>query len=314
MTVMRRSTGASEASVLATELLGDEPLQAAPQIQIEPDATIDLVVDALAGSVPAARRLRQDLWPRMLQKILFLVNEQDLMEEHQVALETHLVKLPVLATVYERPSEALAQWAIVGIREILGRPIAYPYARAVSPSVAWSFERALLCVQATELGDAHLVKGVLDVSYDEIGRWLGVSGSAVSAWARGESEPRPAVALRLREIADFAATMDENIKPERIAPLFAASPVPALDGRTYKQAFDDGETPAFCTDVLRRGAGLPPRTVRGWAWLTGLPEESARELATDEIVEPAPAPAPAPSGRRASRSNRKLEGLRARKH
>jgi DNA-binding transcriptional regulator YiaG len=298
---------------LATELLGDEPLQAALQIQIEPDATIILVVDALAGNVPAARRLLQDLWPRIIQKILLLVNEQDLMEEDQVALEAHLVKLPVLATVYERPSEALAQWAIVGVREILGRPVSYPRARPVSPSVFWDFERALLCAQTTELDDARLVKSVLDVSYDEIGRWLGVSGSAVSAWARGVSEPRPAVALRLREIADFAATMDENLRPDRIAPLFAASPVPALGGRTYKQAFDDGETPAFCTDVLRRGVGLPPRTVRGWAWLTGLPEESARTLATDEIVEPAPAPTPAPSGRRVGRSKRKLEGLRARK-
>jgi hypothetical protein len=262
------STSSADTSPELTEaLLGPTPYKAVAMLHTSGS---DLVVArALEGDFAATRRLVRGHWENLLQEIFNAIGRTDVLERQRPVLIAHLAKLPALQEVYEDPSRAVKVWAVVGTREVLGRPIAYKLAYEPSVKIFISFERAVAAAQGDALTDVERVKNIFGASNADVGRWTGVSGAATSLWDRGETSPAPAQGARLRDLVDLAATFEEDIAADRIIPLFASTPVPALEGHTYRDALELGVPPRFLADVLRFAIGDAVQTDVGMEWARG---------------------------------------------
>ena len=125
---------------------------------------------------------------------------------------------------------------------------------------ALPFERAVLAVALDEADPVTKAETVLGVTRRDIGRWAGATGTAVTNWSQGVNTPRPAAAERLSAIGDLAVLADEHVVTERIPAWFAHRPIPALDGRSLKEALDTGWDPVVVADFVRFGFGHEPVT------------------------------------------------------
>lgn len=307
----RTSTGPVGKSPELTEaLLGPTPLKAVAMLHTSDS---DLVVArALDGDFAATRRLVRGDWENLLREIFNAIGKTDVLERQRPSLIAHLAKLPALQEVYDDPCEAVKTWAVVGTREVLGRPIAYKLAYKPSVKIFISFERAVAAVQGDVLTDVERVKNTFEASNADVGRWTGVSGAATSLWDRGETSPAPAQAARLRDLVDFAATFEEDIVADRIISLFASTPVPALEGHTYRDALDLGVPPRYLADVLRFAVGDPVQTDVGLEWARGAHPKAGDSLLEVMRFRGEPPVPPARQKKPSARASRVLDRLKSR--
>jgi hypothetical protein len=262
------------AVTLAEQLLRDNALRVADRLWPSSQDYSDLVVAALELKTSAVQRLVNREWPELVQKVLTQVapaahvDAEKVWEQSKASFNALLINLPSLSTVWVDPGKGLAQWAVIAVREILEQPLGYAHAHRWGVRQHAEFASAVSGVALDPYFSVSRIKQVLGVTNDDIAKWLGTSKQAVAQWDRGQTNPRPGAARNLAQLGDFANVMWENILPDRIPAMFTLDKVPALGGKTYRQAIESGHDLPFLTDVLRVGVGLSPITVEGWNWIT----------------------------------------------
>jgi hypothetical protein len=219
------------------------------------------VASALSGSIAAARRLRQDLWPAAIAEVAEAIGAEDSTSVMKVVLDAHLHMLPTFAPVFADSGAALMQWATVGVRHYVTHiPTIYAVTEDLDETVMMGFERALVEAGLYEVGPIERAKQVLGASASEIGKWVGATGTSVSYWDAGKHEPQGERAARLLALGDLATLLSEEAVAERIPTWFTTTPIPAFDEMSTKQALDAGWDPRLVTDFVRYGLGHEPLT------------------------------------------------------
>ena len=255
--------------------LADAELADAEPTDGSPARAAGLVADTFAGDVTAARALRS-AYAATTRELARALGLEPPDASAQVALDSHLLRLPVLATVDTDPAAALWQWALVGLREVLGAPVPYPRRVDVDPAAAARFERTVVAAVSTTVGIKQRIRLALGVSSEDVGRWTGAvtpltvrgagSDPADEGGSTGSGLPADGRLLGLARLAD---TFSAVLRADRVVPAFRSSPVPLLGGLTYGQALDAGWDVDVLTDVVRHGGGRRPVTAAGVAYLDG---------------------------------------------
>ena len=253
------------------------------------DADLDrLVARTFTGEVRAARELKRAYWTAALD-VATELGVLTVAESERPALESHLHRVPLLATLYAAPAAALEQWALVGLREVLQTPVPYPRRASVDPLALGRFERAMAAAVTDEEGIASRIRLVLEVGSDDVARWTGAVGApppetaTSAAAAAGSAVPSVMTARRsIEHLGVLADTFATVLRAERVSATFRNSPVPLLGGLTYAEALDAGWEVDVLTDVVRHGGGRRPTTEAGVRYLAGPDAPAVRALAAYE--------------------------------